>query len=134
MISDNVKTIASNSASETFEQIYRVSKDDVVIAISYPRYSVRTLNAVKYAASKNSTIISITDNSKAPINAFSTYSLIADSDMTNFVDSLVAPLSLCNALVVALVIRNKDKIAKTFSDLENIWVDYEVYEQKNFDN
>ena len=134
MISDNVKTIASNSASETFEQIYRVSKDDVVIAISYPRYSVRTLNAVKYAASKNSTIISITDNSKAPITAYSTYSLIADSDMTNFVDSLVAPLSLCNALVVALVIRNKDKIAKTFSDLETIWVDYEVYEQKNFDN
>lgn len=134
MISDNVKTIASNSASETFEQIYRVGKDDVVIAISYPRYSVRTMNAVKYAASKGSTIISVTDSPKAPITSYSTYSLIADSDMTNFVDSLVAPLSLCNALVVALVIRNKDKIAKTFSDLETIWVDYEVYEQKSFEN
>ena len=133
MISDNVKTIASNSASETFEQIYRVNKDDVVIAISYPRYSVRTMNAVKYAASKGSTVIAITDNSKAPITSYATYSLIADSDMTNFVDSLVAPLSLCNALVVAMVVRHKEKIAKTFSDLEKIWVDYEVYEQKNFD-
>ncbi len=134
MISDNVKTIASNSASETFEQIYRVNKDDVVIAISYPRYSVRTMNAVKYAESKGSTVIAITDNIKAPITSYATYSLIADSDMTNFVDSLVAPLSLCNALVAAMVIRHKEKIAKTFSDLETIWVDYEVYEQKNFDN
>lgn len=134
MISDNVKTIVSNSASETFEQIYRVSKDDVVIAISYPRYSVRTMNAVKYSASKGSKIIAITDSIKSPITSYATYSLIADSDMTNFVDSLVAPLSLCNALVVAMVIRHKEKIAKTFSDLETIWVDYEVYEQKNFDN
>ncbi len=134
MISDNVKTIASNSASETFEQIYRVNKDDVVIAISYPRYSVRTMNAVKYAESKGCTVIAITDNIKAPITCYATYSLIADSDMTNFVDSLVAPLSLCNALVAAMVIRHKEKIVKTFSDLETIWVDYEVYEQKNFDN
>lgn len=134
MISDNVKTIATNSASETFEQIYRVNSEDVVIAISYPRYSVRTLNAVKYAASKNATVIAITDNIKSPITPYSTHSLIADSDMTNFVDSLVAPLSLCNALVASLVIRHKEKISKTLDDLENIWVDYEVYEQKNFEN
>ena len=134
MIYDNVKTIATNSASETFEQIYRVNENDAVIAISYPRYSVRTLNAVKYAANNNSKIIAITDSSEAPINAYATHSLIAKSDMTNFVDSLVAPLSLCNALIVALVVRNKETVAKTFSDLENIWIDYEVYEQKNIDD
>ncbi len=131
MISDNVKTIATNSASETFEQIYRVSADDVVIAISYPRYSVRTQNAVKYAANKGSKVIAITDSIESPITNYATHSLIAGCDMTNFVDSLVAPLSLCNALIVALVVRNKETIAKTFSDLEQIWVDYEVYEQKN---
>lgn len=133
MIYDNVKTIATNSASETFEQIYRVGPNDVVIAISYPRYSVRTLNAVKYAANNNSKIIAITDSEESPINAYASHSLIAKSDMTNFVDSLVAPLSMCNALIVALVVRNKQTVAKTFSDLEKIWVDYEVYEQKNID-
>ena len=133
MISDNVKTIATNSASETFEQIYRVSSDDVVIAISYPRYSVRTQNAVKYAANKGSKVIAITDSIESPITNYATHSLIAGCDMTNFVDSLVAPLSLCNALIVALVVRNKETIAKTFSDLEQIWVDYEVYEQKNIE-
>ena len=133
MISDNVKTIATNSASETFEQIYRVCERDVVIAISYPRYSVRTLNAVKYAANKGSTIIAITDSPESPITAYSSHSLIAECDMTNFVDSLVAPLSLCNALIAALVVQHKERIAKTFSDLEQIWVDYEVYEQKNIE-
>ncbi|MBQ7901085.1 MAG: MurR/RpiR family transcriptional regulator [Clostridia bacterium] len=109
-------------------------EDDVVIAISYPRYSVRTMNAVKYAANKGSKIIAITDSDDAPITKYATHPLIAGSDMTNFVDSLVAPLSLCNALIVAMVVRHKESIAKTFSDLEQIWVDYEVYEQKNFDN
>ena len=133
MISDNVRTIATNSASETFEQIYRVCDKDVVIAISYPRYSVRTLNAVKYAANKGSTIVAITDSNESPITAYATHSLIAECDMTNFVDSLVAPLSLCNALIAALVVQHKETIAKTFSDLEQIWVDYEVYEQKNIE-
>ncbi len=130
MISDNVKTIATNSASETFEQIYRVCDKDVVIAISYPRYSVRTLNAVKYAANKGSTIIAITDCIESPITSYANHTLIAECDMTNFVDSLVAPLSLCNALIAALVVQHKETIAKTFSELEQIWVDYEVYEQK----
>ena len=133
MISDNVRTIATNSASETFEQIYRVCERDVVIAISYPRYSVRTLNAVKYAANKGSTIVAITDSVESPITNYATHSLIAECDMTNFVDSLVAPLSLCNALIAALVVEHKETIAKTFSDLEQIWVDYEVYEQKNIE-
>ena len=133
MIYDNVKTIATNSASETFEQIYRVNSDDAVIAISYPRYSVRTQNAVKYAAAAGSKIIAITDSEESPITDFATYSLFARCDMTNFVDSLVAPLSLCNALIVALVVRNKENISKTFADLEKIWIDYEVYEQKNID-
>lgn len=133
MIYDNVKTIATNSASETFEQIYRVGKNDVVIAISYPRYSVRTMNAVKYAANNGSKIIAITDSEESPITQYANFPLIAKSDMTNFVDSLVAPLSLCNAMIVALVVRNKEQMTRTFDDLEKIWVEYEVYEQKKLD-
>ena len=131
MVSGNAITITTNSASETFEQIYRITDRDAVIAISYPRYSTRTLNAVKYAHNKNSKIIAITDSTFSPICEFATHSLIASGDMTNFVDSLVAPLSLCNALVASLVFRNKDKVSQVFDDLEDIWKEYNVYENRN---
>ncbi len=131
LVSGNVVTITANSASETFEQIYRITDKDAVIAISYPRYSTRTLNAVKYAYNKNSKIIAITDSTFSPICEYASTSLIASSDMTNFVDSLVAPLSLCNALVAALVFKNRDKVSKVFDDLEDIWEQYNVYEKRN---
>lgn len=132
LIFPDVKTVVTNSASETFEQIYRISSDDVLIAISYPRYSRRTINAVKYAANKNSRIIAITDAETSPITENATYTLTARGDMSFFVDSLVAPLSIINALIVALVMKKKDEVAKIFEDLENIWDEYEVYEKYNY--
>ncbi|MBQ4528155.1 MAG: MurR/RpiR family transcriptional regulator [Clostridia bacterium] len=129
LISLDVKLITTNSASETFEQIFATGEDDVVIAISYPRYSRRTLNAVKYAHNKKSKIIAITDSEISPIVKYANHSLIARSDMSNFVDSLVAPLSIINALIVALVMRNRDKVAENFHALEDIWDEYRVYEK-----
>ncbi len=129
LISLDVRLITTNSASETFEQIFATSENDVVIAISYPRYSRRTLNAVKYAYDKKSKIIAITDSEISPIVKYADQTLIARSDMSNFVDSLVAPLSIINALIVALVMRNRNKVTENFNALENIWDEYRVYEK-----
>ncbi|MBE7051853.1 MAG: MurR/RpiR family transcriptional regulator [Ruminococcaceae bacterium] len=129
LISIDSRLITTNSASETFEQIFTIGPDDVIIAISYPRYSRRTLNAVKYAHNRGSKVIAITDSEISPIVEYSNHKLLARSDMSNFVDSLVAPLSIINALIVALVMRNRDKVSDNFDALENIWEEYNVYEK-----
>ena len=129
LISLDVRLITTNSASETFEQIFDINENDVVIAISYPRYSRRTMNAVKYAKDKKSRVIAITDSEISPIVKYADHTLIAHSDMSNFVDSLVAPLSIINALIVALVMRNREKVTENFNALENIWDEYRVYEK-----
>lgn len=127
----NVRTISTSSASETFEQLFRVGSSDVVIAISFPRYSSRTVKAVSYAARSGAKVISLTDSMDSPIVPHSEYPLIARSDMTYFVDSLVAPLSIINAMIVALVMRNKESVRNTFEELEDIWDKYEVYEKND---
>jgi len=127
MLLPNVRIVTANSASEVFEQMYRIDKDDVLIAISYPRYSMRTYNGVKFAFDKNAKVVAITDSEASPIVKYSSCSLIARCDMGNFVDSLVAPLSLVNALIVALVMRNKNEAVETFESLEDIWKKYKVY-------
>lgn len=129
LLSYDAKLITTNSASETFEQIFDAGKEDSIIAISYPRYSRRTLNAVKYAHAQGSKIIAITDSELSPIYPYADHKIIATSDMSNFVDSLVAPLSIINAIIVALVMRNEEEIAKKFTALENIWDEYQVYEK-----
>lgn len=129
LIFKDVKTISTSSASETFEQLFRVGEKDAVIAISFPRYSSRTVKAVSYAASRGASVIALTDSMSSPIIPFAAHSLIARSDMSYFVDSLVAPLSIINAIIVALVLRNKDTVRNTFEELENIWDKYEVYEK-----
>ncbi|MBQ6895487.1 MAG: MurR/RpiR family transcriptional regulator [Clostridia bacterium] len=129
LLSYDVRLITTNSASETFEQIFDASGEDAIIAISYPRYSRRTLNAVKYAHDRGSKIIAITDSELSPIYPYADHKIIATSDMSNFVDSLVAPLSIINAIIVALVMRNEEEIAKKFTALENIWDEYQVYEK-----
>ena len=129
LMSIDARLITTNSASETFEQIFAVSKEDAVIAISYPRYSRRTLNAVKYSHDRGSKIIAITDSENSPIVKYSDQTLIARSDTSNFVDSLVAPLSIINALIVALVMRNREKVTDNFHALEGIWDEYRVYEK-----
>ncbi len=129
LLSYDAKLITTNSASETFEQIFDAGEKDAIIAISYPRYSRRTLNAVKYAHDKGSKVIAITDSELSPIYPYADHKIIASSDMSNFVDSLVAPLSIINAIIVALVMRNEEEIAKKFTALENIWDEYQVYEK-----
>ena len=127
MLLDNVKFVAHNASSDVFEQMHKIGPDDVLVAISYPRYSGRTLNAVKFASERGAKVIAITDSDVSPIVAHSTYSLIAGCDLGNFVDSLVAPLSLINALIVAIVMRNKERAITSFNSLESIWDKYRAY-------
>ena len=127
----NVKLLHTSSSSEIFEQLIRTDKKTVVIAISFPRYSKRTLKAVQFASSRGSKIITIADSPYAPINEYATHKLIARSDMASFVDSLVAPLSLVNSLIVAVGMRKKDEVKNTFEQLERIWDEYEVYEKSD---
>jgi DNA-binding MurR/RpiR family transcriptional regulator len=125
---DNVKLIHTNSVSEMFEQIHRISDEDVMIGISFPRYSKRTLKAMEYAKSRKGKVLTITDSPISPMVQFSDVSLVARSEMVSFVDSLVAPLSLINAIIVALSMRKKDTIVESLERLENIWNEYQVYE------
>ncbi len=125
---ENVTVVSSVSASEIFEQLFRVDENDVVIGISFPRYSKRTINALRYAKSKGTTVIGITDGALSPIKVNADFSLLARSDMESFVDSLVAPLSVINALIVALAAQKKDVLKKNFELLENVWHEYDVYD------
>lgn len=125
---ENVTVVSSVSASEIFEQLFRVDEDDVVIGISFPRYSKRTINALRYAKSKGTTVIGITDGALSPIKVNADFSLLARSDMESFVDSLVAPLSVINALIVALAAQKKDVLKKNFELLEHVWHEYDVYD------
>ena len=99
---ENVTLLQTNNSSELFEQMVRISKDDVIIGISFPRYSMRTLKAMEFANNRNAKVITLTDSVHSPMNLYSSCNLIARSDMASIVDSLVAPLSVINALIVAL--------------------------------
>jgi len=127
MLLNNVKIVAHNSSSDVFEQMFRINPDDVLIAISYPRYSRRTLNGVKFAFERGAKIVAITDSEASPIVDYATCSLIAGCDLGNFVDSLVAPLSLINSLIVAIVLRNKEHAVSVFDSLEDVWDKYQAY-------
>ncbi len=129
LILDNAILIHMASDSELFEQILRVDENDVVIGISFPRYSTRTVKAMKYASSRGADVISITDSKLSPLYAYSKYNLLARSDMVSFLDSLVAPLSLINALIVAVGMKRQDQVYRTFAELERIWEEYDVYEK-----
>lgn len=124
---ENVVYVNSSTATEIFEQIYSIKEDDVLIGISFPRYSRRTIKAMEYAHSKNAKTIAITDSLKSPLVNFATNSLIARSDMVSFIDSLVAPLSIINALLVGISIAKKDEVIDTLENLENVWNEYQVY-------
>lgn len=128
LIFDDVRVVSSISAGEIFDQLYRVSSEDVVIGISFPRYSMRTINALKYAKSKGGTVIGVTDGALSPITETADYCLLARSDMESFVDSLVAPFSLMNALIVALGARKKEEVYQNLENLEDIWKEYKIYE------
>lgn len=133
IIFDNVKIVNTNSVSEMFEIIHRVSKDDVVIGISFPRYSKRVLKALEFSQSKEATIVAITDSPLSPIAGLANYPLVGRSEMVSFVDSLVAPMSILNALIVAISLRKKDEIAKNLEKLEMVWTEFEVYDDTHKD-
>lgn len=127
-IFDNVHLVSSNTTIDMFEEIFRIRADDVLIAISYPRYSKRTKMAAEFAKRSGATVIALTDSDTAPITAFADIKLFARSDMASFVDSLVAPLSIINALIMAVGRKNRENLEKTFNELEQIWDEYDVYE------
>lgn len=129
LIFDNTIPVHATSSSETFEQLLRVGQEDVVIGISFPRYSSRTVKAMRFARERGARVIAITDSEASPLAEIATEKLLAKSDMASFVDSLVAPLSLINALIVAVGRRRKRDIERIFSDLEQIWSEHGVYEQ-----
>ncbi|MGN0252156.1 MAG: MurR/RpiR family transcriptional regulator [Oliverpabstia sp.] len=127
LILDDVRLVQTNSASEIFEQMIRINEKDVIIGISFPRYSMRTLKAIEFANNRNAKVITITDSVHSPINLYSSCNLIAKSDMASIVDSLVAPLSVVNALVVALCMKRQSEVVNTLESMEKIWDEYQVY-------
>ncbi|MCC8122859.1 MAG: MurR/RpiR family transcriptional regulator [Oscillospiraceae bacterium] len=129
LIFPDVTTVHTVCNSEIFEQIFRIGPGDVMIGISFPRYSSQTVRAMQYARDKGATVLTITDSEASPLAAIADCNLLAKSDMASFVDSLVAPLSLVNALIVAVGQRKHGEIAETFEELERIWDQYDVYEK-----
>ena len=121
LIFGNVKLLNTTSKTENFENLFRINKDDVMISISFPRYSTMAVDSMNYAREQGAKVIAITDTNSSPLVDSADYVLLARSDIASFVDTLVAPLSLINALLVAIVIKNKDDVINTLHELEDIW-------------
>ncbi len=127
---DNMVSVDTTSISEVFEQILHISADDVFIGLSFPRYSKRTVKAMQFAKDRGAKVIAITDSKVSPLTKIADVSLLAKSDMASFVDSLVAPLSLVNALIVAVSREKSVELETSLNGLEQIWEEYEVYEKQ----
>jgi len=129
LIFDDVRLVSSNTSGEFFERLLQVGEGDAVIGVSFPRYSSRAVRAMRFARDRGAVTVAITDSAASPLASICQYKLLARSDMASFVDSLVAPLSLINALVVAVSQRKDDDLSRTFQALEDIWEEYGVYEK-----
>ncbi len=127
---NNVRTVTASGTSEMFENIVGITSQDVVIAFSFPRYSTATVRAVQYCRSTGATVVAITDNAESPLSQSADHVICAKSDMVSLVDSLVAPLSVVNALIVAIASRREKEVHRTFETLEHIWDQYHVYEKR----
>ena len=127
LIFPNVVLMQVTAVSEVFEQMLHIGPEDVIIGISFPRYSRRTVKAMEFARDRHATVIAITDSQTSPLAPIADHTLMAKSDMASFVDSLVAPLSLVNALIVALGRRMDNDLSATFGQLEQIWDEYQIY-------
>ncbi|MDD7193599.1 MAG: MurR/RpiR family transcriptional regulator [Clostridiaceae bacterium] len=123
----DVVLVDTSAASEMFEQMFRIGSNDVCIAVSFPRYSNQTVKALSFARKRGAAIISITDGEMSPIAQYATHLLVAKSSMVSFVDSLVAPLSLINALIAASAREKREDVYNDFKELEKIWDEYHVY-------
>ena len=130
MIFHNVKFVQTTSRSELFEQLMDIGEGDVMIAISFPRYSNRIINAVEFARSKGANVVALTDSNASPLAAHANQLLLAHSDMASFVDSLVAPLSIINAIIVAVSRKKQDELTERLRALEEVWDRYDVYDKK----
>ncbi len=128
LLRDNVHVVQDTAAMEVYEQMLRVREGDLVIGISFPRYSNRTINAMKYARDRKAGTLGITDTKTSPLNDYADVCLFAKSEMVSFLDSLVAPMGLINALIVAIGTRDREHTLQTFRDLEDIWSEYGVYQ------
>lgn len=126
LILDNVRVV-SHGVSDIFEQLLRLDSDDLIIGMGFPRYSSRTIDALNYAKKNGATVIALTDSMLSPLTENADYTLLAQSNMASFVDSLVAPMSVINALIVAVGLREKDAISQSFEKLEKIWDENKVY-------
>ena len=124
---ENVRLIHDTTANEVYEQIMHIGPGDVYVGISFPRYSSSSLKAMKFAKSRGATVVALTDNASSPFAAIADINLYAKSDMVSFVDSLVGPMSLINALIVAVAARKQETLAQTFNYLEELWSEYEVF-------
>ena len=133
LIFENVKVISNYGETEIYEKLFRISTDDVIIGISFPRYSNAAIQAMTFAKRRGTKVIALTDSMASPLAAVSDYLLIAKSAMAAVVDSLVAPLSMINALIVATVLKMGDDVKHTFGMLENIWQEYDVYQNNRKD-
>lgn len=129
LLRSNVSVIHDTAASEVFEQIIRIGEGDLFIAISFPRYSSHTVDAMEFAKKMGAMTAAITDGPASPLNGIADVCLHAKSDMVSFLDSLVAPMSLINAIIIAVGIKNKENLSKTFERLETVWSENKVYDQ-----
>ena len=129
LVFDSVQLIDAASEAQALQQIVHIGEEDAIVGISFPRYSKRVAKSLKYASDRGSTVIAITDSPLSPLAQHAEHVLLAKSDMVSFVDSLVGPLALINALIVTVAIRRKDKVARNLRDLESIWDEYGVYEK-----
>ncbi len=127
LVFPNVRLVSNSSANDIFEQMIRIGEQDVIIGISFPRYSKQTVNALKYAKDNGASVVALTDSNASPLAEIADCTLLARSDMASFVDSLVAPLSLINALIVAVSNKKRVEISENFNKLEGIWEQYHIY-------
>lgn len=128
---ENVKLVHTTSTSEMFEQILNIGENDIMIGVSFPRYSKHTVKAFRYAHDNGAKVIAITDSKASPLAKYADHLLLAHSDMASFADSIVAPMSLINALISAVGMRKQDYVLKSFEHLEEIWDKYEVFEKSD---
>ena len=127
----DVNVVTAAASSEMFEKIVNITSDDVVIAFSFPRYSTAMVNGAEYCRSVGATVIGVTDTKLSPLAQYCDHLLLCKSDMVSVVDSLVAPMSVVNAMILALASKREQELAKTFNALERVWEEYNVYEKQD---
>ena len=129
LLFENVLLVQSTSEGEIFEQMIRIDENDVVIGISFPRYSRKAVKAMNFARKRGAKVVAITDSTLSPLAEPADYLLLARSDIASIVDSYCAPLSLINALIVTIALKKSNEVKKVFQNLEDIWDEYGVYEK-----